>query len=151
MLLLLLPFSPFIDCLSSFSDVSYLCLLNVDVNEASFMIFFLSQPSILPSPLALCKLKMFEGVDDDEEDISGEDALLGCDEMKKRREKYGEGKVHKLCACRCDIQEPEFDGRWGSCRDRRASCRIAMTSSTGEACFASCSRLAFAVPPGVTA
>lgn len=27
---------------------------------------------------------MFEGVDDDEE-ISGEDALLGCDEMKKKK------------------------------------------------------------------
>lgn len=39
----------------------------------------------MPSPLALCKLKMmFEGVDDDEE-ISGEDALLGCDEMKKKK------------------------------------------------------------------
>lgn len=42
LLLLLLPFLPFIDCLSSFSLMShiYLCLLNVDVNEASFMIFF---------------------------------------------------------------------------------------------------------------
>lgn len=33
----------------------------------------------------------------------------------------------------------------------RASARGAMTSSTGEACFADCSRLALAGPPGVSA
>lgn len=64
------------------------------MNEASFIIF-ISQPSILPSPLALCKLKMmFEGVD--EEDISGEDALLGCDEMKK-----GERNTEKERSTNC--------------------------------------------------
>lgn len=32
--------------------------------------------------------------------------------MIKYRERNGEGKVHKMCACRCDILEPEFDGKW---------------------------------------
>lgn len=37
---------------------------------------------------------MFEGVDDDEE-ISGEDALLGCDEMKKKKKREKEIRRRK--------------------------------------------------------